>query len=162
MKSRTRTSPNKNNLCIITPIYNIYLIVLKIFPAHLQKKELPREFFISTQLELVIKFCTVIVTMIRSILVLAREAIVSRQADIFSQHVISRCHLPLAISQMTELLEIQSYMAQDMIHRNRTNKAAITGMITVIPHNHNMTFRNNYRCRSSIFHLTRFIGVRFI
>lgn len=64
--------------------------------------------------------------------------------------------------QMTEILEIQSYMTQDMIHRNRTNKAAITGMITVVPHNHNMTFRNNYRCRSSILHFTRFISVRFI
>ena len=51
-----------------------------------------------------------------------------------------------AYGQMTEILKIQSYMAQDMIHRNRTNKAAITGMITVVPHNHNMTFRNNYRC----------------
>mgnify|MGYP000885322045 FL=1 len=51
-----------------------------------------------------------------------------------------------AYGQMTEILEIQSYMAQNMIHRNRTNKAAITGMITVVPHNHNMTFRNNYRC----------------
>ena len=66
------------------------------------------------------------------------------------------------IRQMTEILEIQSYMPQDMIHRNRTNKAAITGMITVVPHNHNMTCRNNYRCRSGILHFTWFIGVWFI
>lgn len=66
------------------------------------------------------------------------------------------------IRQMTEILEIQSYMPQDMIHRNRTNKATITGMITVVPHNHNMTCRNNYRCRSGILHFTWFIGVWFI